>query len=167
MDLLTRFLPAIISGSFSLARQAVGLGFAPPFTIKHTSKHMRGQIYVPFLNFTLLIGTVAIVAGFGTSVNINNAYGFTVCTMMIITTCLYSILIHWYWRLPLALSGLFLVFFLFWDAMYWGAVLNKVPTGGWVALLISVLFFGILLCWWLGERALKHYAKMNYSGAPI
>jgi KUP system potassium uptake protein len=69
---------AIITGSFSLAHQAISLGYAPPLTVVHTSKSIRGQIYVPFINWVLMILCVAVTAGFGTNANISNAYGVTV-----------------------------------------------------------------------------------------
>jgi len=157
---------AIITGSFSLASQAVNLGFAPPLTIKHTSKGIAGQIFVPFFNYLLMVLTLLITYGFGTNGNITNAYGFTVCTMMIVTTVFYSIVIYAYFKLSIFFSVLFMLFFLV-DASFWGATIFKVPQGGWVAILIALVLSFSMLTWMAGEYYLSKYLKNHYVGIPI
>ncbi|KAH3756610.1 potassium transporter Kup [Pelomyxa schiedti] len=125
---------AIISGSFSMTNQAINLGFCPPFSVYHTSRKLSGQLYVPLINTTLLIASVGLVVGFGTSVKINNAYGFSVCSTMILTTILYTLVIHYVWGRTFILAILFMAFLVF-DLLLWGAVVVKIPEGGWVSAL--------------------------------
>lgn len=158
---------AIISGSFSLAQQAIALGLSPPFHIKHTSKRLHGQIFVPFVNWLLLGVSFGIVLGFGTSSGINHAYGVTVCTMMVTTTFFFTTLIHYYWKRSFALSVAFFAFFIPFDGTYWISVMFKVPHGGWVALLISLVFFTLFGTWWYGEYCLGKVAGTKYQGTPI
>jgi len=157
---------AIITGSFSLASQAVNLGFAPPLSIKHTNKGIAGQIFVPFFNYLLMFLTLIITYGFGTNGNITNAYGFTVCTMMIITTFFFAFAIYCYFRLSIVLSIFFMLFFLI-DATFWGSVIFKVPQGGWVAILIALVISLSMFIWMIGEHYLSRYLKKHYTGCLI
>jgi KUP system potassium uptake protein len=132
-----------------------------PFKIFHTSKKVIGQIYVPTINYILMILTIIVTAGFGTGANITNAYGVTVCSVMIITTILYMLVMHYIWRKPwyfILPFGIFLII----DSYTWASNAVKIPSGGWVAILIGVCFFIFGFCWFFGQvnlnRFLKHHS---------
>jgi len=114
------------------------------------------------MNILLMILTIGIVGGFGTSGNINNAYGLTVCMVMTVTSCFFAVAIYQVYGLFIGLSVLFCLFILL-DLFYLGSVVLKVPTGGWVPLLIATCIFIFLLIWWIGERTLKSYIKEHHQ----
>ena len=146
---------AVISGAFSLTRQAVQLGYWPRVAIEHTSHEEIGQIYVPFTNWALMIATIALVLEFKTSSNLAAAYGVAVTSTMVITTALaYFVARHrWGWGLPASLlvTASFLVF----DLAYFGSSLVKVPHGGWVPLVIALGIFTLMTTWKRGREILK------------
>ncbi len=146
---------AVISGAFSLTRQAVQLGYLPRVTIEHTSHEEIGQIYVPFTNWALMAATIALVLEFKTSSSLAAAYGVAVTSTMVITTALaYFVARHrWGWNLPasLAATAAFLVF----DVAYFGSSLVKVPHGGWVPLVIALGIFTMMTTWKRGREILK------------
>ncbi len=151
---------AIITGSFSLISQAVGMHCSVPFQIVHTSKTIIGQIYVPAITFILMLLTIAVTIGFQTGSNITNAYGVTVCSVMIITTAFYMCVMRYTWRKPwyLVLSfGIFLII----DSYTWAANAIKIPSGGWVAILIATAFFILGFCWFFGESNLRRFLKVH------
>jgi KUP system potassium uptake protein len=120
---------AVIAGSFSLLSQAISLGYAPPLAIEHKSKTIIGQIYVPSINWLLMILSIIVTVGFQTSTFINNAYGVTISSVLMLTTVLYMITMRKVWYLNYCLVFAFLSFFVV-DALYFAANLNKVPQGG-------------------------------------
>ena len=130
---------ALISGIFSLAQQAIDLGLCPRLRIVHTSPEIKGQIYVPALNYSLMVACLGVVIGFGKSSGLAGAYGIAVTGIMNITSALFFILItrRWGWSLwkAVPLVALFLIF----DLSYFGANLLKVMDGGWFTLLIAAL----------------------------
>jgi len=145
---------AVISGAFSLARQAVQFGYLPRLAIKHTSSREIGQIYVPAVNWMLLIFAVALVLGFGSSSSLAAAYGIAVSATMFITTIL---LFHamrrvWHLKLPLAL-GISTLFGLI-DLGFLGANMVKVLHGGWFPLTIGVLGYILMSTWRRGRELL-------------
>lgn len=144
---------AMITGAFSLTRQAIQLGYAPRMNVTHTSEREIGQIYVPFINWMLLAGVVALVLGFQTSSNLAAAYGIAVTGTMAIDSVLMFFIAHglWKWRWPvaLALSGGFLLV----DLALVGANLPKILHGGWFPIVMAVAIF-ILLSTWKSGRAL-------------
>ncbi|CAF2581158.1 unnamed protein product [Rotaria sp. Silwood2] len=149
---------AIITGSFSLISQAIGMECSVPFQIWHTSKTIVGQIYVPTLNYLLMILTIAVVVGFQTGSNITNAYGVTVCSVMVITTVLYMLVLRYTWRKPwyiVAPFGIFLIF----DLYTWSSNAIKIPSGGWVAILIGCGFFILGFCWFFGQLQLRRFLR--------
>jgi len=152
---------AIITGSFSLISQAIGMQCSAPFKIFHTSKKVIGQIYVPTINYILMVLTIIVAAGFGTNGNITNAYGVTVCSVMIITTVLYMFVMHYIWRKPWYLILAFSIFIVT-DGYTWAANATKIPTGGWVAIVIACGFFIFGFCWFFGELHLNRFLK-NHS----
>jgi KUP system potassium uptake protein len=146
---------AVISGAFSLTRQAVQLGYAPRVAIEHTSHEEIGQIYVPTTNWALMVATITLVLEFKTSSNLAAAYGVAVTSTMVITTALaYFVARHrWGWGLPssLLVTASFLVF----DLAFFGSSLVKVPHGGWVPLVIAGAIFTLMTTWKRGREILK------------
>ncbi len=145
---------ALISGSFSITRQAIQLGLAPRLDVEHTSSHAMGQIYVPQVNWAMMIATVLIVIGFGSSGAIAAAYGIGVTMTMVITiTLLYVVMTErWGWPLPaaVAVTATFLII----DLAFFGANLLKLTHGGWVTLLIASVLFVLMTTWRTGRRLL-------------
>ncbi len=153
---------ALISGAFSITRQAVQLGYLPRFTIQHTSQEEIGQIYVPAVNWMLLFSTVWLVLFFQTSSNLATAYGIAVTTTMLITTFFtyYVSRAHWRWPLPLALVVTLL--FLLIDASFFAANLTKVSHGGWFPLLIAGGILVLMLTWRRGREILAFRMKEQF-----
>lgn len=145
---------AVISGAFSLTRQAVQLGYLPRLEIRHTSARQIGQIYLPAVNWTLMLACIGLVVGFRTSSNLAAAYGVAVTTDMVFTTLLFAVVARtiWQWRLSatLSLSAALLVV----DLGFWGANLPKVPHGGWFPLVIAGLMFTLMTTWKRGRQIL-------------
>ncbi|CAF1429572.1 unnamed protein product [Adineta ricciae] len=151
---------AIITGSFSLVSQAIGMECSVPVKIYHTSKTIIGQIYIPTINYILMILTIIIIIGFGTNASITNAYGVTVCTVMVFTTILYMCVMHYTWHKPWYMIlpfGLFLII----DGYTWASNATKIPTGGWVAVVIATGFFIFGFCWFFGQLNLRRFLKIH------
>ncbi|HEV2724458.1 MAG TPA: potassium transporter Kup [Thermoleophilaceae bacterium] len=142
---------AVISGAFSVTRQAVQLGFLPRLRIRHTSEE-EGQIYVPAVNRLLFVAVVALVVGFGSSAGLASAYGIAVTGTLAIDTILFFVVVRMLWRKPLwlVLSGAGA--FLFVDLAFFSANLPKVMDGGWFPLLLAVGLFTLLLTWQRGRE---------------
>jgi KUP system potassium uptake protein len=145
---------AVISGAFSLTRQAVQLGYLPRMHIQHTSITQIGQIYIPGLNWVLMIACVGLVIGFRSSSNLAAAYGVAVTTDMVFTSILFAVVARtrWNWTLPavIALSAAFLSV----DLAFWGASLLKIPSGGWFPLVVAGAVFTIMTTWNHGRAIL-------------
>jgi KUP system potassium uptake protein len=122
---------AVISGAFSLTRQAVQLGYSPRMRIEHTSSTEIGQIYMPGVNWSLMLVTFALVLGFQSSSNMAAAYGVAVSSEMVITSILFYILARTVWNWSAALAGTLAAFFLVMDVGFWTANALKIPQGGW------------------------------------
>lgn len=146
---------ALISGVFSLSRQAIQLGYLPRLSIEHTSRRQAGQIYVPAVNWTLMLTTAAVVVGFGSSSDLAAAYGLAVSTDMVITTVLLAVVVMKLWRWPLPAAVLILGFFLVTDTSFFVANLIKVPQGGWFPLLAAVVLFTLMTTWKRGRELLN------------
>ncbi len=146
---------AIITGSFSMTRQATQLGWLPGATIRQTSDKVYGQIYVPTVNWLMMIGTIGITYAFGSSERLSGAYGTAVATSMLVTTVLLFPAMRDVWRWPsmaaVAVGGFFLAV----DAGFFGANLLKISDGGWLPLLIALLLLTVMLTWRLGVTAIK------------
>jgi KUP system potassium uptake protein len=144
---------ALISGAFSLTAQAVQLDYLPRLDIRHTSAAHIGQIYVPLVNWLLMIGCVALVLGFQTSSNLAAAYGIAVTTTMAITTLLfYRVVVdRWGWSVPVALAVIVPMFLI--DLAFLAANIPKIPAGGWLPLLIGVVLL-IQMGTWRRGRAI-------------
>ena len=156
---------AVISGAFSLTRQAVQLGYLPRVDIEHTSSVHIGQIYIPGLNWLLMIACVGLVVGFRSSSNLAAAYGVAVTTDMVFTTILLAVVAHsqWKWGFPatFGMAAGFLVF----DLGFWSAGLTKIPSGGWFPLVIAAFVFTLMTTWKTGRRILA--ARLAESALPL
>jgi KUP system potassium uptake protein len=145
---------AVISGAFSMTRQAVLLGYLPRFEVRHTSEHEIGQIYVPKINLFLLVAVAALVIGFRTSDNLGTAYGIAVTGTMSLTTMLaliHAIGIAGWNRMTAVLAfGLFLCV----DLAFFGANMFKIEEGGWFPLSVAAVIFAIMLTWLRGRETL-------------
>jgi KUP system potassium uptake protein len=143
---------AVISGAFSVTRQAVQLGFLPRLTIRHTSHEEEGQVYVPAVNWGLCAAVGALVVGFGSSAALANAYGIAVTGTLAIDTLLFFVVVRARWHKPLwlVLSGAAL--FLTVDLAFFSANLRKVVHGGWFPLSIALVVFTVLITWQRGRK---------------
>jgi len=145
---------AVISGAFSLTRAAVQMGYCPRLKILHTSDRQIGQIYVPFINWMLLVAVLLLVAGFRGSDNLGGAYGIAVTLAMLIDSVLILVVMRriWGWRRPVAVAIALPLFLI--DFMFLASNSLKVPEGGWFPLLIGVLVFTLLTTWKRGRALL-------------
>ena len=150
---------AVISGAFSLSRQALQLGYLPRMQVLHTSESQQGQIYMPRVNWSLMLAVMALVVGFGTSANLAAAYGVAVTGNMIFTTLLAAIVFHKLWGWSKLRTGLLISIFLTIDLSFFGANLLKIPAGGWVPILIGVIILTIMLTWKTGRNLLLERLK--------
>lgn len=146
---------AVISGAFSLTRQAAMLGYFPRVLIQHTSDKEIGQIYVPMVNWILMFATIGLVLGFKSSSNLAAAYGIAVTTTMLITTVLANIVARrlWHWN-PYTALGITLLFLVL-DVSFFGANLIKVEQGGWFPLLVAASVFVVMTTWKRGRELLS------------
>ena len=146
---------AIVTGSFSMTRQAMQLGWLPGFAIRQTSDKTYGQIYAPTVNWLMMIATVAITVAFGSSDRLAGAYGTAVSTTMMLTTGLLFVAMTKVWRWPVLVAvpvaGLFLIV----DFGFFSANLLKIVDGGWLPLTIGALVFFIMVTWRSGVDALR------------
>jgi KUP system potassium uptake protein len=145
---------AVISGAFSLTRQATMLGFWPRVRIEHTSAQEIGQIYVPSVNWALMVATIGLVIGFGSSSNLAAAYGIAVTTTMVITTLLAWVVARHRWNWSPAAALALTAFFLVIDTAFFGANIVKVAQGGWFPLLAAGLIFLLMTTWQAGRSLL-------------
>jgi KUP system potassium uptake protein len=152
---------AVISGCFSLTRQAIQLGFSPRMVIQHTSAEEVGQIYVPTVNWTLMVATIALVLGFKSSSALAAAYGIAVTTTMIITTLLFYVVTRhlWHWgrwvALPVA-AGFLVV-----DVSYFAGNVIKVEHGGWFSLVVAGAVFTLMSTWKRGRQILAERLRIG------
>jgi KUP system potassium uptake protein len=146
---------ALISGAFSLTMQAVQLGYLPRLSIEHTSSSTRGQIYMPWINWGLMVGSIGLVIGFGNSDGLAAAYGLSVVLTMCITTILLFVVSQrlWNWSLPRALMTC--AFFLGIELVFLSANVAKIAHGGWFPLLIGAIGFTIMATWKTGRARLR------------
>ena len=142
---------AVISGAFSVTRQAVQLGFLPRVTIRHTSREEEGQVFAPGINAILFVAVVGLVVGFGSSANLASAYGIAVTGTLAIDTILFFVVVRMLWHKPAWLVALGAGGFLFVDLAFFAANVPKVVHGGWFPLLVALVVFTILITWQRGR----------------
>ena len=156
---------ALISGAFSLTQQAIQLGYSPRLDIEHTSRHEIGQVYVPQINWALMISTILIVIGFGSSTALAAAYGIAVTLTMVITAVLLQVVATQRWGWPpvvaAAVTGVFLTI----DLAFFGANALKITHGGWLPLVIGGLLFTLMTTWKSGRKLVAQ--RMAARAAPI
>jgi KUP system potassium uptake protein len=146
---------AIISGAFSLTMQAIQLGFSPRLKVIYTSAGVMGQIYVPLVNWGLMVACIALVLGFRTSSNLAAAYGVAITTTMLITTILFYFVARRRWQWPAGAALPVAAFFIAIDLAFFGANMLKVAHGGWFPLLVSTGILFLMLTWRKGRRVLR------------
>ena len=156
---------AVISGAFSLTQQAIQLGFIPRMRIEHTSESAAGQIYIPFINWMLMVMVLLLVTSFQTSSNLAAAYGIAVTGAMFIDTCLLAVVLFqlWHWNKVLSVSLLTLFFAV--DTAYLASNLTKIPDGGWFPLLVGMIIFTFLTTWARGRKLMME--RMAEAAMPI
>ncbi len=146
---------AVISGAYSLTQQAVQLGFIPRLTILHTNEKAAGQIYIPVVNWALMIMVLILVIFFQSSSNLAAAYGIAVTGVMFISTCLFSVVLLHLWKWPKWKALPILAVFFIVDIAYLGANLLKVPDGGYFPLIIGLVIFTLLTTWSRGRTLMR------------
>jgi KUP system potassium uptake protein len=156
---------ALISGSFSITRQAIQLGLAPRLDVEHTSAREIGQIYVPQVNWALMAATVVIVIGFGSSGAVAAAYGIAVTLTMIITVLLLYIVMTERWHWPKGAAVAVMLAFLCVDVAFFGANALKILQGGWVTLAVALALFTLMTTWRTGRRLLAE--RLTVRALPL
>jgi len=156
---------AVISGAFSLTKQAVQLGFLPRMTIVHTSAKEVGQIYIPSINWTLCAVVIAAVVGFGSSSRLAGAYGVAVTATMLVDTLLTFFVIRYMWNYPLVVCIFATGFFAMIDLAFFSATLLKIADGGWFPLAIGACVFVIMTTWRRGREIL--FQKLEEGAVPL
>ena len=153
---------AVISGAFSMTQQAIRLGYLPRMTVLHTSATERGQVYVPAVNWLLMVAIIGLVVGFQNSSNLASAYGIAVTGTFVITTCLITVVARHRWGLSWAWVLPFAVVFLIIDLSFFIANLTKLPHGGWFPLLSAAIIFSALSIWrWGWTRLVNRLADVH------
>jgi len=146
---------SIITGAFSMTRQAIQLGWLPRMQITQTSETGYGQIYVGGVNWLLMIVTLGLTIGFGTSDHLAAAYGIAVSATMLMTSALLLIAMREVWRWSLPAAGAIAGAFMIADSAFLAANLAKIADGGYVPLLLGALVYGVMLVWHTGARAVS------------
>ncbi len=156
---------AVITGAFSVTQQAIQLGFIPRMSIKHTSETAAGQIYIPVINWALMIAVILLVVVFQRSSNLTAAYGIAVTGAMLIDNFLLAVVLFqmWKWKWWMAVPLLAMFFLL--DTAYLAANLTKIPDGGWVPLVIGLGIFTLLTTWSRGRALMRQ--NMAEGSIPI
>jgi KUP system potassium uptake protein len=155
---------AVISGAFSVTQQAIQLGFIPRLRILHTSASAAGQIYIPVVNWALMVMVILLVLSFGSSSSLAAAYGIAVTGAMLIDTFLIAVVLFHLWKWNRATALVLLAIFFVVDIAYFSANLTKVPDGGWFPLLVGFVAFTLLTTWAQGRKLM--IGRMNEAAMP-
>ncbi len=156
---------AVITGAYSLTHQAISLGLLPRLTIRQTSAHQMGQIYMPGVNWLLLAGVLILVFGFRSSTAMAAAYGIAVTGTMVVTTCLAFIIAWRFWKWEPVWTALLIFPFLTLDLFFFGANILRVSEGGWVPLLVAGVVGVVILTWLKGRKAAQ--ARTSEQGVAL
>jgi KUP system potassium uptake protein len=156
---------AVISGAFSVTQQAIQLGFVPRLRIAHTSESAAGQIYIPIVNWALMVMVILLVLTFRSSSNLAAAYGIAVTGAMLIDTVLIAVVLRQMWNWNRYVVGALLALFFLVDFTYLSANLLKIPAGGWFPLLIGGIAFTLLTTWAKGRQLM--ISRMNEASLPM
>jgi len=150
---------AVITGAFSVSRQALQLGFLPRMHVEHTSENQEGQIYLPRINWLLMIAVMALVVTFKSSGNLAGAYGIAVTGDMVISTLLASFVFYEVWKWNSTKTLIFMAIFLIIDFAFFSANILKIPDGGWFPILIGSVIFVLMTTWKKGRALLYKILK--------
>ncbi|GGD53357.1 potassium transporter Kup [Erythrobacter arachoides] len=156
---------AVISGAFSVTHQAIQLGFVPRLSIRHTSDEHEGQIYIPVINWMLMLAVILLVLFFQNSSNLASAYGIAVTGAMMIDTLLMAVLLLMVWKWKWWLATPVIALFVLVDGAYFAANLTKVPDGGWFPLIVGAMAFTVLTTWAKGRGLMR--ARMTEMSLPL
>ena len=156
---------AVISGAFSVTRQAIQLGFLPRLSTLHTSAKAEGQIYIPIVNWSLLVLVVLLVIGFKESTGLAAAYGIAVTGTMFITSCMMAVVLFRIWKWNSLLASLVIGLFLVVDGAYFASNLTKFAHGGWFPLAVAAVVFVVLTTWATGRKLLR--ARLAEGAIPL
>jgi KUP system potassium uptake protein len=156
---------AVISGAFSLTRQAVQLGYCPRVSVEHTSSKEIGQIYIPSVNWWLMVVTIAVVLGFRSASGLAGAYGVAVTSTMVITTLLLHVVSREVWGWSLLRATLVAGGFLLIDLAFFAANLVKVPLGGWLPLILAAGIYTLMATWKTGRQILSK--RLQEKSVPL
>jgi KUP system potassium uptake protein len=151
---------AVITGAFSVSRQALQLGYLPRMHVEHTSESQEGQVYMPRVNWLLMLAVMALVLSFKSSGNLAAAYGIAVTGDMVITTLLAGFVFRHIWGWSKLRTGALVAMFLTVDVAFFSANVLKIPDGGWVPLVIGIVIFTLMLTWKTG-RAMVYTRLKN------
>ncbi|MEO7128208.1 MAG: KUP/HAK/KT family potassium transporter, partial [Rhodoferax sp.] len=157
---------AVISGAYSMTKQAIQLGFLPRMNVVHTSDREIGQVYVPAINWMLLAAVVISVLGFGSSTALGSAYGIAVTGTMLITTLLTFYVVRYAWNYNWLLCILSTGFFFAIDAAFFSANLLKFVQGGWYPLLAGAVIFTVMTTWHRGREVMIDEARTRAGTVP-
>ncbi|XP_043701148.1 probable potassium transporter 13 [Telopea speciosissima] len=152
---------AIISAIFSIISQCRALRCFPRVKIVHTSSQIHGQIYIPEINWILMVLCLAVVIGFRDTVMIGNAYGLAVISVMFVTTCLMFLIIVMVWNRTVILAAVFVIFFGSLELLYFSACLSKVHNGGWLPLILSMVILFVMSIWHYGTSKKQDFELQN------
>jgi KUP system potassium uptake protein len=156
---------AVISGAYSLTRQAIQLGYCPRLMVEHTSEKEIGQVYLPWINWGLCIAVVGLVLGFGSSSNLAGAYGIAVTATMAIDSLLIFFVMQRLWRWPLWIGTVLSALFLFIDLAFFSANLVKILEGGWFPVVVGIVVFVLLSTWKRGREVL--FERLRPGAIPV
>ncbi|MCB6183650.1 potassium transporter Kup [Leeia sp. TBRC 13508] len=156
---------AVISGAFSVARQAVQLGYCPRLDILHTSEQEIGQIYIPFINWLLMLIVILLVVSFKSSSNLAAAYGIAVTTEMVMATILTFVVMRRIWKWHIGLISVGIALLLIVDLTFFAANAIKIPEGGWFPLAIGAVTFTLLTTWKRGRELL--FQRLSEDALPL
>jgi KUP system potassium uptake protein len=156
---------AVISGAFSITHQAVQMGFMPRLAIRHTSETEGGQIYIPIVNWALMVAVILLVLTFQSSSNLASAYGIAVTGAVTIDTLLMALLLVSVWKWKWWYAAPVVLLFLIVDGAYFAANLTKVPDGGWFPLAVGFIAFTLLTTWARGRKLMR--ARMSEGSLPM
>ena len=156
---------AVISGAFSITHQAIQMGYIPRLSIRHTSETEGGQIYIPIVNWALMIAVIVLVLTFQNSSNLASAYGIAVTGAVTIDTLLMAVLLVGVWKWKWWYAAPLVLLFLIVDGAYFAANLTKVPDGGWFPLVVGLIAFTLLTTWARGRKLMRD--RMSEVALPM
>ena len=156
---------AVISGAFSLTRQAIQMGYCPRLTIMHTSERQIGQIYIPFVNWALLIAVILLVIGFRSSSNLAGAYGIAVTLAMLIDSISLFVVMRRLWLWPTVFALAVAIPFVVIDVAFLASNSLKIPEGGWFPILSGIVVFTLLTTWKKGRAMLMK--RLSDDAMPL